>query len=76
MKTLPDRGDMILNPGNDEMLIYDGTEWIAAKEPFNKTSESYFRKKFEEESELVHEQHPELKKLWEEYRIIRNLLGV
>ena len=71
----PNTGDVCLKPGQNEMMVWEGSEWITCSEPFDSTSELYFKNKFDEVSELLHNKHPALKAAWDEYNIIRELLG-
>ena len=69
----PAVGELCVMPGQNEMRVFDGSVWITCNQPYNEACEHYFREKFEGESEHIHEQHPDLKVLWEEYRILRRL---
>lgn len=69
----PQTGDLWLKPSADEIIVWGGDEWITCTKPFSDTSEDYFRKKFEEDESELHKDNPQLKELWDEYKLLRRL---
>lgn len=56
---------------NDKAFMFDGHEWQEIAVIHNNEVE-----RFANANKSVHDEHPELKKLWEEYVILRKLKGI
>lgn len=66
----PVEGDCYIANGTSDGYIYDGKQWIYFRHLVDHPLSAYTPK----EEQL--ERHPSLKNAWEEYLMVRKLLGV